>query len=200
MSSVRISAFIRDEIVANVLAHKFAVERATIAEKEGGLEFLKDERNKLGYEMVFNTAQRKRLNDAPAGWFPESHSVRVMVEDAGVQDVKFGKGRLVPYDVHSGGWQHVSAIVQSDDPYFIAEKRVNEAKEELKDLRSALHTEESAARARVFAVLNSVTTTGRLLEVWPEVHQFLPEMVSSSSGGVPAEFIGDLNTFLNIGA
>jgi hypothetical protein len=38
-----------------------------------------------------------------------------------------------------------------------------------------------------------VTTIKRLLEIWPEVHEFLPELVAGEAGAVPAEMISDIN-------
>lgn len=198
MASQKISAFVRDEIVKNVLAHKFVVERSAVSEKQAEIDRLKETRNNLGYEMVYSEAIRKALEKSPKGWFPTVRQVRVMVEDEGVSEVKFGKERLVPYEDYSGGYSRVTAIVSSDHPYFQANKQVDKLKEELRDYQRTVGDEERLASAKVLAVINSVTTTGKLIEIWPEVQSFMPEMVSSSSGGVPAEFIGDLNSYLNL--
>lgn len=200
MSSVRISAAIRDEIIANVMAHKFVVESATVTEKEERIEALEKSRNQHGYEMVYSERARKRLEEAPEGWYPTATSVQVMVEDDGVVRVHFGRNRLVPFDHKDNNYNKVVAIVPGEHPYFVAQRAVDEARQDLADFREELNRQRRSTTARVLAVINSVTTTGKLLDVWPEVAPFLPEMVSSSSGGVPAEFIGDLNNHLNIGA
>jgi len=198
MASQKISAYYRDEIVRNVMAHKFASERIQIEDMKAKLETLKDKRNDLGYELVYSEKARKQIQSLPKEWLPESNRVRVMVEDQGVKEVRFGNMRPVPYEDFSGGYSHVTSIVSPESEYFKAEALVEEAKEALRDFRREVGQQEREASSKVLAVVNSVTTTGKLIEVWPEVQQFMPEMAYSSSGGVPAEVIGSLNEYLNL--
>lgn len=71
-------------------------------------------------------------------------------------------------------------------------KAIKEAME--KDLQER----ERALRAKVKAVIESVTTVGRLVEVWPEVQDFLPEVMAGPKGNLPATLISDLNAELGL--
>ena len=71
--------------------------------------------------------------------------------------------------------------------------KAKEAEVEYSNSNRELWEKKSAMKAKVFTVVDSVTTIKRLTEIWPEITEFLPEKVSGSGGGLPAYIISDLN-------
>lgn len=193
MASIRISAALRDHVVAGLLRHRFNVEELELREERDRIQKLREERSKHGYELAFTPAERKRLAEAPEGWFPTLSSVRVQVEGGVVEDVQFEKAERVPYEVKDNRWSKVAAVVTGDELYFKLDKQIDEAEEALSQRDSALREKKNELRNRAVAVIESVTTVNRLLEIWPEVHDFLPEENAGPGGGVPAILVSDLN-------
>jgi hypothetical protein len=193
MASTRITAGLRDSIVSALLRHRFNLEELAIQEEADRISKHSEQRTKGAYEMVFTEAERKRLAEAPKGWFPEVHSVRVQIEGGHVCEVHFDSPQRVPYEVKDGGWRHVTAVVSPDSHYFKIDREVQDMQEALGQRRAKLREARATLRARAEAVINSVTTVKRLLEVWPELHEFLPEENAGPSGDVPAIMIADLN-------
>jgi hypothetical protein len=195
MSYVRVTASLRDSIIASALAKRFAGERLAISEQEEIVASLNKERDKAGYEAAFSDADRKRLQSAPSGWFPEAHAVKVAVEGTNeVIEIKFDTPQRVPYDVYDSRYiTHIASIISADHPYMLARTEAKEAKEALYSKQNALHEQERQLRAKVKAVVESVTTVSRLIETWPEAQELLPEVHAGPSGGLPAGLINDLN-------
>lgn len=193
MASTRITAGLRDHIVAGLLRHRFNLEQLAINEEQERINKRAAERTQGAYEMVFTEAERKRLAEAPEGWYPEVDSVRVQVEGGKVEEVEFETSKRVPYEVEDGGWRHITAIVSLDNHYFQVNREVAEMREALDQRRQKLSEDKATLRNRAVAVIESVTTVKRLLEIWPELHDFLPEENAGPSGDVPAIMVSDLN-------
>jgi hypothetical protein len=200
MSTIRINAELRDGIIANALTQRFAADRLLIAEQDEKLRLLTKERDQAGYEAAFSELDRKRLQAAPDGWFPKASSVKVAVEDTNeVLEIKFADAQRVPYEVHnSRHGTHIASIIRPDHPYMAARNAVRDAKAVLDAMNKDVEERERALRAKVKAVIESVTTIGRLVEVWPEVQDFLPEVMAGPKGNLPATLISDLNAELGI--
>lgn len=193
MASTRITAGLRDHVVAGLLRHRFNLEELALSEEQERIDKRAAERTQGAYEMVFTEAERKRLAEAPKGWYPEVDSVRVQVEGGTVEEVEFETPQRVPYEVENGGWRHVTAIVSPDNHYFKVNREVSEMREALSQRREKLREDRATLRHRAEAVINSVTTVKRLLEVWPELDDFLPEENAGPAGDVPAIMVSDLN-------
>ena len=80
-----------DAMAANVyrLGDKAGNGSKSVPDLEADIQKLREERSKHGYELAFTPAERKRLAEAPEGWFPTLSSVRVQVEGGVVEDVQF---------------------------------------------------------------------------------------------------------------
>jgi hypothetical protein len=200
MSTIRINAELRDGIIANALTQRFAADRLQIAEQEEKLHQLTKARDQAGYEAAFSEIDRKRLQAAPEGWFPKSSSVKVAVEDTNeVIQISFAEAQRVPYEVHDNRHgTHIASIIKPDHPYMAARNAVRDAKAIKEAMEKDVQERERALRAKVKAVIESVTTVGRLVEVWPEVQDFLPEVMAGPKGNLPATLISDLNAELGI--
>ena len=202
MSYIRITAEIRDGIIANAVAQRFAADKLQIAEQEEHVRQLTVERDKVGYEAAFSEVDRKRLSAAPEGWFPKSTSVKVAVEETNeVIEIKFAEAQRVPYEVHDNRYNtHIASIISPDHPYMAARNAVRDAKAILDAMQKELSERERALRSRVKAVVESVTSVARLVEVWPEVTELLPEVHAGPKGTLPALLISDLNAEIGLKA
>lgn len=202
MSYIRINAEIRDGIIANAVAQRFAADKLAIAEQEEHVRQLTAERDRNGYEAAFSEVDRKRLSAAPDGWFPKSTSVKVAVEETNeVIEIKFAEAQRVPYEVHDKRHNtHIASIIRPDHPYMAARNAVRDAKAILDAMQKELSERERALRSRVKAVVESVTSVGRLVEVWPEVTELLPEVHAGPKGTLPALLISDLNAEIGLKA
>lgn len=200
MSYIRITAEIRDGIIANAVAQRFAADKLAISEQEEHVRQLTKARDQVGYEAAFSEVDRKRLSAAPEGWFPKSTSVKVAVEETNeVIEISFAEAQRVPYEVHDKRYNtHIASIIRPDHPYMAARNAVRDAKAILDAMQKELSERERALRSRVKAVVESVTSVGRLVEVWPEVTELLPEVHAGPKGTLPALLISDLNAELGL--
>lgn len=203
---VRINANIREETIRNLMKWKFVKEDAEIAALENEVNEQRKTVKKLGYEAIFTKEQIKRMEELPAGWLPKTYSLRVRVEDAKDSEnwtdttVEFGDShdketwRVVPWKYSLATSQPAFAtIIKSDHPYAVAFNEYKAKARELDELRKSINESRLALRRKALTIIESVTTIKRLLEIWPQVHEFLPEIVSGPSGGVPAQLIEEIN-------
>lgn len=200
MSTIRINAELRDGIITNAITQRFAADRLQIAEQDEKVRLLTKERDQAGYEAAFSEVDRKRLAAAPDGWFPKDTKVKVAVEETNeVIEITFAEAQRVPYEVHNNRHgTHIASIIKPDHPYMAARNAVRDAKAIKEAMDKDLQERERALRAKVKAVIESVTTVGRLIEVWPEVQDFLPEVMAGPKGNLPATLISDLNAELGL--
>lgn len=202
MSTVRITAALRDGIVTNAVTQRFAADKLLVSEQEEHVRQLTAQRDRDGYEAAFSELDRKRLSAVPDGWFPKCNSVKVAVEETNeVIEIKFAQPQRVPYEVHDKRHgTHIASIIRPDHPYMSARTAVRDAEAILKAMREELAERERALRVKVRAVVESVTTVARLVEVWPEVAELLPEVHAGPKGNLPATLIADLNAEIGLKA
>lgn len=196
---VRINAWIRDETVKNLLNKKFVEENARLEELKEAKIAAARKAEKLAYETAFPKKIRDMLEAAPTGFYPEATYVVVRFYDPknetnySDENVSFGDQRRVPYKNSYQGGSSFAAVLSKDNPYSKALEEFRKLDAECQTFAQELRDRRRAITAKVLNVINSVTTVKRLLETWPEIHEFLPERVSGADGGVPAHMIADLN-------
>lgn len=199
---VRINAMIRDEIINNVIKFKFAKEDVDLEALKAAAEAEREKAEELAYEACFTDVQRKILSEYSAyGFFPVVEGVNIRIEhnESGNYEDKrvlFGEKKPVPYKAHKGS---IVSIIPASHPYVLAFAKAKEAEVEYSNSNRELREKKSAMKAKVFTVVDSVTTIKRLTEIWPEITEFLPEKVSGSGGGLPAYIISDLNAEIGLG-
>ncbi len=196
-SSKRINAEIRQTVIKNLIAKKFAEERLEVKRLEEEHVSLKQKRRSLAYKACFTKKQIEMLSSAPAGWFglTDSGSIRIEHEPGNYEDrdVSFGESMPVPYKNHWHGGKAFCAVIGKDHEYVKAHEAENDLKREIHKARDDLREKEHAATEKITTILNSVTTVKKLLETWPAVREYLPETVSGEGGGLPATMIDDIN-------
>lgn len=197
MVSVRIKADHRDHIIMEAVEHSTgkAFKKAEEALKKA-MKAVNTHGAKAGYNVCFTPKKRKILNEAPDGWFPLQNHCYVSRDGRGLTRIKFNEKKRVPYSNYCGS--NPSAVVIEDHPFFekldALQMVVTERKEEL----DVIKQQRAQLRAEVGAVIGTVTTIKRLLEVWPECKNFLPDVNSAPSGLPPAVLISELNKKLGV--
>ena len=190
MSTIRINATIRDTVIQGLLNHRFSVEQNNIAERKEQIKQRIGELRKIAYKAVYG-AQAEKMLVVPKGWMEERSAVRVEVEGRTRIEVDFEKPMPIPQE--DLGYSKAAALWAADCDYMKEYDSIQEAQASLDEDERELHKEISQLKNRALAIINSVTTVKRLLEVWPEVAEFLPEENAGAAGGVPAVLIEDLN-------
>lgn len=158
---------------------------------------LAKECSKGAYETIYSMKTRKRLDDAPEGHYPRTMEVMVRKVDPNDDEnftdvrIKFEELKRVPYKHYT--MSTFAAVINADNPVFSKIFVLDAKKREMVEFSNKFREERMASYNRVNNILNSVTTVKRLIEIWPQVQEFLPELVSAPGGGVPVHLIEDLN-------
>lgn len=182
--SVRLTEFIRKQILEAVLKHAFDVP-----EKE-----LKEGQHALGdavYKDVYPAKVREQMAALPEGFLPTEGHIRVQFDGSGSRGftaVYFGEERRIAKDHDRYSAAKVYPAKHAFSAHFDKLKRAEENLKGLKD----------TAKASAKSVLESVTTVKRLIEVWPEVEQFARPYAEEAPTRAIALPIQELNRSLGL--
>lgn len=155
---MRLTTSIRRTIVDAIIAHRYEAEHnaAVLAEKQAGDEL---------YCCLYSREERDLMDRAPNGAFTES---------AALYFERPNDSWLVPFTkARSVFAMHQFRASLKDDSVATAT-----AIAEFQNARrkaSAIEDEMRVMRREIEGVVNSVNTTKRLIEVWPEVEAFVPK-------------------------
>jgi len=194
---VRLNRAMRDEVIRNLQRKKYVEYEAKELKMQEEINALKKVCAKGAYEAVYSPKTRKLMADAPEGHYPTAKEVRVRKvdpkDDENYEDtrISFDDLKRIPYKHYTGAT--FAAVINADNPVFTKLSELTAKTKEMDEFRQTFREERNASYHRVNNILNSVTTVKRLLEIWPQVQEYLPELVSASGGGVPAHLIEDLN-------
>lgn len=162
---MRLTKFIREEICRTLVERKFGKLGAK----------LKKERLNLGmsiYRARWTASERKLMASLPEGWLATTAVMRASVDGAsGVSEFHLGESVRIPHSASS--WNQVQALV--DDPRLI-ERWYALMKDE-----EELGRERRGAEREVQSILQSLTTTAKLKEHWPEVSDVVDSLVTDSA-------------------
>ncbi len=202
MTSQRITAAIREAILEAAVERKCGDDMRALQKRSAALDKRRDKIYDEGYKTAFTRAHLALIKKLPEGWLSQCSSVRVQVEGnpddtPNITKISFGTSRPVP-EKFTGYDGMITRTVPADAPYFklYADWQEDKAAWVLDD--TAMTADKRELRAKVRAVINSVTTTGRLIDVWPECVDLLPKGSIKSGAMLPAIVIGDLNKELDL--
>ena len=202
MPSIKLTADLRERLRKDLLRHRFSKDFAALRKARVALA-------NAVYLDIYKPSDRANMEGLPSGWLPERDYITARF---GI--MSYGYDRL--YFNGSMGGDELSSLLKDKGletvrrrvtdrhrdgcakQYDAAHKlttRFEEAHATLNDLRSRV----SVAGKEINAVLGSVTTTGRLKEIWPEAASFVLPM-ERSAPALPAMPIGDLNKKLGLPA
>lgn len=178
--TVRLNKFIRDQILDLMLTHAFGAR-----EKE-----LDKEKYALGnaiYEDVYPEETRKLMESLPGGFLASVGSLKIQFDGRNFTHVHFGEKRRVAY-------HHQYNAAKAYDGKHPLSKRLT-AYQKAKD---QLSSERANAKVDARAVLDSVTTVKKLMEVWPECAEFARPFAAESPSRAVALPIKELNKALGL--
>ena len=180
VASYRLTNYDRDKILSRALDAGFEKEAAVLAKRETAIAT-------RCYNAVFSAETRKKIAAVPDGWLPTLERLSFNV---GGLHICFKVSELfrVPDDKRCDRLGTIKDQATID--------AVNQYLADKKD-----HTDRySRARTQAKAILWSVTTAKKLVEVWPESKPFLQGIGVAAEAKVPAAQITALNKMLGLQA
>ena len=182
MIAVHLSNYIKEAIIARLLKHAFEEREKALKAEEYGI-------GNSVYKDVYSAAVRRKMDDMPKGFLPEDDDLKVQFEGNGFTHIHFGERRRI-----AASHEHNAAKV------YDSEHPLTERYRDWKERESQLKNEKQTTKSNARAVLNSVSTLKKLIEVWPEVEQFVEDFKPSATGKaqLPALPLKDLNRFLGL--
>lgn len=196
MASIKLTKYMRDGIRDRMLRHRFSEEVNALIET----------RAKLAWDFYrdgFTAEELRMINSLPSGWLPTRSSVYVNIG---------GRSVTIPFSGTLYGDAGVYKTVQVTTKHerFPADRTGSYLKSyQATDVLAVMHekvdnqitdlTERvNLAKKQVEAALNSATTVGRLIELWPEVEPFTRHLQPTGPNTLPALPTQDLNRLLNL--
>lgn len=178
MTSVKLTTWMREDIVRDILAYRFkgVYERAL----EDFAVLARDV-----YDDVFTRAEQRRMKRLPAGWLPEADCIGAQFGDTGssYQSLEFNGTNV------SHGLPTFKPRRPFEDPKVVRRLFPNSKHR----TRAVKYEKDHTLSVRYFVISNTLqkriaehaeakkmaergvmqaTTVGRLIEVWPEVAHF----------------------------
>lgn len=201
MASQRITAAIRDSLIKAALDRRFVKERKALEAEGNALEAFKREMGQRAYEALYDA---KKISKVPEGWLPKTDAVRVnVVGDYGgnVKQIKFytEDGVGLPVPSKDCGYGTITTTVEADHVALKDQDTLENMKRDWQHNWGELRQAERELAAKVRGVIESVTTTNRLKEIWPECAELLPSGAQPAGSMLPAINLDDLNKELGLG-
>jgi hypothetical protein len=208
MASVKLTNYIRDRIVDDLLEHRF---KDFYAETVKALAGLADR----VYKDVYDASARRKISHLPEGWLPEANCI----------GAQFGEGDRGYTQLDFDGMTHVDNLRASFRPrVFVNPPRefrrvlskhkggcaakypkaheLSQAWFTIANGVAEQHGLHAEARKLARRGVEQVTTIGKLIEVWPEVEQFARRHVGAGLGvtdrTLPVPQLAALNTALRL--
>lgn len=179
--NTRLTKEMRKEIKGQLLSDKFAKRKSVIADKLQAFAL-------KVYETKFTFGERRILNRLPDGWFREEAYVGARLGHFDFH-ISLNKKRLrVPYET-----SHYMLAVANDHP-------LTKTYAELKEEQNAIEKEEAELKREIDAVLFSVVTANKLVEVWPEIKKKVTQVCKTfeDTANLPAPRVDFLNKTLGL--
>lgn len=168
--SVRFTSSIRDSIVSAMLRHAFEDEAKALVKRRADLAL-------AVYEDVYSEADRKKMAALPDGWLPSAESISARFggsyESLRFSGALYGDlanlaGDVEPLHRRIKETHRHGCSKNFDGSHPIAERHL-----ELDGIQRELLDRVRSAKRQAISVVSSVSTIGRLKEVWPETAPFL---------------------------
>jgi hypothetical protein len=196
MASAKLTTSVRDTLVSRILKYRFSGEVAQLIADRADFA-------NACYEAVYDEPTRKKMASLPKGWLPTDDDLflrfgaeteRVCFNGDGLYGDLSATLEKHPEQVRRPILtKHQNGVVQ----VFDAGSPIETAFAQLQDRKAALHDRVKDAAAQIRSVVNSVTTTGKLREVWPESAAFLEDFEDVKLN-LPMVQVRELNALLDL--
>lgn len=160
--------------------HAFVQRRKDLEREENALAL-------QVYHDLHGLQNQALMDKLPSGWFELKSKLTV--------EIDFQTVRLSLKEQRKFAYRYSSGIVKIYPPNH----DISRAYLEYKKVKDQLSNEEQKASHDARALLNSVTTLKKLLEIWPQVEPFVKDFwEQEKSAQLPALPIQSLNAMLNM--
>lgn len=192
MATIKLTKGIREEIVDLMIKRKFGPIKKKIDDKK---EKLADK----FYNMIYTKAEQEKMYALPKGWLVENSSMDFRIPCGPWKSFYFPKdekGNKTFKRVHSD-----KSCTINLDRSIPKEAKIIEMIEAFEDEQQTYKKERREAERQAMALLSSVTTVKRAIEVWPEAEYFIKKAIgahASSNAPVPVILTENLNNKLGL--
>lgn len=185
MAYAKLTKALREKIIENAV-------RGAYQGEDDAIDCRRKAASLTLYRVVVTEEQEKLMKKLPHGFFNlEEGQTRVhfLRDDGGRKasfDADFGNGVRLP--ANCSGYSRIEVESSETEALF----------EAIENADNALREKRSSLRTQVSSVVNSASSIPRLIEIWPEGKQFIPEwaLVSFQNPNVPAVITSALNSLL----
>lgn len=180
--SHRLRNFDRDDIVRRAMKATFEKQYDKFQKKESKLL-------RRAYNLAFTRRERSLAKKLGPKWFVLDNSLRVV----------FSNGVSVWLNGRNNFDGDKFPMPRQREHVVITDAKLEAEILELKEAQDKLHQKESEAKVKLRALLNSVTTIDKLLDVWPEGKEFFQSyLVTNDKRNLPAIQVADINDLLGL--
>ena len=194
MASQKLRDSDRREIIRAAIEKAFAEKDKQLAELDEKVKEAGEKAEKLAYEVI-PADFRKKMAALPAGFLPTQTYIQFVTKSGDGRTANFGCSRPVPEICTFGSERSREFLgpIDDDHPWILADKECRAAVHERDKFKTDLEAEKDVLRKKIRGILESVTTTGRLLQVWPEA-----ESLMKKAELVPAVSIAEINAAVGL--
>lgn len=183
--TVRLTNHMRDCIRDALLKHRFGEEQKALAAQKESLAV------RL-YDHFFPKELQDKLNALPKGFLPEGCEIWVRMGEGTNHFERFpfpdGQNRRYRSADHNR-WR----VLDREHPLCVEYMAIHSKEEDIVKTRREL-------KSQIVAALNSATTVGKLITLWPEVEPFCRQYIDRPPAQLPALPVESLNNLLKLGA
>ncbi|MDW9880507.1 hypothetical protein GOA90_25310 [Sinorhizobium meliloti] len=184
----KLTNYMRESIAGRAVSHAFDPKKEALAKAEDALA-------REAYAFTFPKAETDLIATVPENWFRRDPCLLFNVGGQSIVLNVAGAGLPVPYrSKHSDNGSYrcnTVGVIPHGDLCDRIQKHA-QAVEKYKEQRRE-------AKRQVEAMLGSVTTTGKLKEVWPEGEQFYSKYDDVKPPSLPAVRAAEVNAILGLG-
>jgi len=183
----KLTKYSREAIARRAVAHAFDGRKAELDAAEDALA-------REAYNTVIPEAEQKLALKLPSNWLRLDACLQFNVGGQRITLRVSGDGLPVPYRMKGSEYGtygcHQLGVIEHGDLCDRIQKHA-QAVETLKEERyTALRATEE--------MLNAVTTTGKLKEVWPQGEQFYADYEDRPAPSLPTVRVDDVNALLGL--
>lgn len=202
MSSVRLTTVIREQIAKNALA------KSGVTADLAALQKQRNEAARAARIHAFGGEKKAQEIDS---LFAKMTKIEKQIQELGAStyvssgrsgniNIAIGGRRLgwVSYGVDDKGEEIYLVTPNRDQCLFAADHEITKRFDEIFAAEAKAEKRKEEIEKTVWAALNSVSTIKRLVEVWPESQELIPENVDSVRASLPALKVEDLNKMIGL--
>lgn len=150
--SVRLTKEIREAITSKILKHTFDARFADLSTEESAIA-------EAVYADLYPDTVLNQMKAMPSGFLPTYNELRIRFTNS-YSYLKLGEYRLMA-DIHHGKWVTYDADHPLTERWF-----------QFENAKKSLNNERDNLSSHIRAVLASITTIKKLIEIWPEIKEF----------------------------